>query len=175
SDMKEASFVTLGQPTDFLKVDYKSLHLNRSSGAISGIINNTSQLDISNATVLAIAESQHAKVLDVVQSKVIGKIPPNGSAYFTLTPVDSVSREVGYYSCFVAGQLEQNYTFTDETGKTVLFELGGDGIFKGVYYNSTDHSLNFNARGVFPTGGYAELMFVSDPSSLKNVQKLTAT
>ncbi|MDE1815273.1 MAG: hypothetical protein KGI11_01740 [Thaumarchaeota archaeon] len=175
SDMKVDSFTTLGQPMDFLKVDYRTLHLNKSSGTINGVINNTSALDATNVVVLAIAESAQAKVLDVTQSQPISMIPAHGHASFTLKPVDTVSKEVGYYSCFVAGQLEQNYTFTDETGKPVLFELGGNGVFKNIYYNASDHSLNFDARGVFPNGGYTELMFLSEPSSLENTQKLAAT
>ncbi len=156
SEMRVDSQVTLAKPDEFLKVDYSTLHMNHNAHTITGILRNTSTLDAYGITVYAIAEDVHAKVLDVVQSDFISKISPNGSATFTLVPMNSVSKYVSYYSCFVPGQSGQNYTLPAENNQTITFELGSDGEIKNIQYDQTSHNISFNAGGVFQQGGWAE-------------------
>ncbi len=173
SEMRVDSQVTLARPDEFLKVDYSTLHMDHNTHAITGTLRNTSTLGAYGITVFAIAEDAHAKVLDVVQSDFISKIPPNGSSTFTLVPIDSVSKYVSYYSCFVPGQSGQNYTLPAENNQTVTFELGSDGEIKNVHYDEISHSISFNVEGVFPQGGWAELMMISGPPSYDESQSLS--
>ena len=149
--------------------------MNHNTHSITGILRNTSPLDAYGITVFAIAEDAHAKVLDVVQSSLISDIPSNGSATFTLAPISSVSKYVSYYSCFVPGQSGQNYTLPAENNQTITFELGSDGEIKNVQYDQVTHNITFDVEGVFPQGGWAELMMISEPHSYDKSQSLSAT
>ena len=174
SELNVQSHVTFKEPDDFLEVNYSTLRMDNHSHAISGILQNKSPLEISNVKVYAIAMSAHAKVLDVTSSNPILQMLPNDTARFTLRPISSISHQVGYYSCFVAGQSGQNYTLAAEDGQNISFELGSDGEIKNVRYDNSTHSISFNIEGVFPQGGWAELMMVSQPKSYDKAQSLGA-
>jgi hypothetical protein len=176
NDIKISSHVTLAQPLDFLQVDYASLHKDPVTHAISGMINNTSSLDMTNVQVYAIAMSKNSTVLDVASSDLISYLSSNGSAQFTLVPLDSVSKYVGYYSCFVpGGPVGTNYTLAGEGGKTMQFEIQSDGKIKNVGYDAVFHTVNFQATGVFPMGGWVELMMASEPDSFARANSFNVT
>lgn len=176
NDMKISAQVTLQQPANFLQVDYSSLHMDHKTHAISGMLQNNSTLDVSDIRVYAIAMDGHAKVLDVTESKTIDKILANGTASFTLVPLDSISQNVSYYSCYVpGGPGATNYTLPTENGQQIEFGLQTDGKIKHVTYNASDHSINFDATAVFPMGGWVSLMMYSEPDSYAKSDSLVGT
>lgn len=173
--MRVDSQVTLAQPDDLLTVDYSALHMDHNTHAISGILRNSSPIDAYHVRVFAIAMDAHAKVLDVTESEPIYKIPSNGSAPFTLVPLRSVARDVSYYSCFVPGQLGENYTMPAENGTAITFQISSDGEVKNVRYDKEAHSIDFDVEGVFPQGGWAEVMVLPQPESYSKFQSLGVT
>lgn len=174
-DMKVESHSSLRQPSNFLQVDYSSLHMDQKTHAISGVLQNKSPIDAFGVKVIAIAMGSHAEVLDVVGSNnTITKISSNSSATFTLIPMDSIANKVSYYSCFAPGSLGQNYTLQAEDGKEIKFQLDSDGEIKNVNYDPSTHSINLDIDGVFPMGGWAEVMVFSAPDSFSKSNGLDA-
>lgn len=176
SDMKILSHVTTRQPYDSLQIDYSSLHMNFVTHAMQGILHNNSYQNFYGIKVLAIAMDAHSKVLDVTQSNPIDIISSNGSANFTLVPIDSVSKDVFYYSCYIPGGPRiQNYSLPAENGQNIAFEIQSDGKIKNVHYDQSTHNITFTAIGEFPMGGWVGLMMLSEPDSYAKSSSLSGT
>ncbi|MGB9002701.1 MAG: hypothetical protein WCC52_02725 [Nitrosotalea sp.] len=176
SDMKISSQTTLQQPYDSLQINYNSLHMDPSTNAMTGFLHNTSHDDFFGIKVLAIAMDAHAKVLDVTESDLIPQISSNDSVSFTLVPIDSISKDVFYYSCYIPGGPEtQNYSLPAENGQNISFEIQSDGKIKDVNYDQSTHSITFRARGDFVMGGWVGLMITTEPDSYLKSDSLSAT
>jgi hypothetical protein len=164
SDFKVTSRYSIQETNRLLVVDYSSLNLNSETHAISGLLDNKSPIDSFDIRVLAIAMNSHSKILDVVESKVIPKVPSGGKSPFTLVPLDSVAKNVSYYSCFVPTASGQNYTIP-AGNQNIQLEVGGDGKLKYFQYDPNSRNLSFVAEGIFPGGGIEDMMVLSGPSS----------
>lgn len=161
--------VAVPQPArdkSLLAVNYDTLVMDNETHSISGMLDNKSPVDAYGVRVSAIAIDKNAKVLDVVESKVIPRIPGNSSSPFTLVPMKSIAGQVGYYSCFVPSQSGLNFTLPIEDNQTVQIEVGSDAKIRNVTYDKATHSINFDAQGIFRGGGWVAVMFIAGPNSI---------
>ena len=148
-----------------LQVDYSTLVMNNDTHAITGMLDNKSPDDAYGITVSALAMDKQAKILDVVESKVIPSISANSSASFTLVPLKSIADQVSVYSCFVPGEAGLNVTLPIENNQTVRFEMESEGKIRHIAYNTTTHSIDFDAQATLLRGGWLGMMFVEGPNS----------
>jgi hypothetical protein len=148
-----------------LSVDYSTLVMDSGTHSITGILDNKSPSDAYGVTVRALALDSQAKVLDVVESKIISSIPANSSAPFTLIPMKSIAHQVAVYSCYVRGQSGMNVTLPIENNQSVQFEMQSEGKIRNMVYNATTHSINFGAEGTLLRGGWLGMMFTDGPNS----------
>ena len=146
-----------------LAVDYSTLVMDNATHSISGSIDNKSPSDAYGVTVSAIAIDGQAKFLDVVQSSLIPVIHANSSAAFTLVPLKSIAKQVAYYSCFAGGEDGMNFTLPIGNGQTAQFEMVSEGKIRNVIYNTTTHSIDFDAQGTLLRGAWLGMMFTSGP------------
>jgi hypothetical protein len=55
------------------------------------------------------------------------------------------------------------------------FGIQSDGKIRDVGYDPVSHTINFQATGVFPMGGWVELMMASEPDSFAKANSFNVT
>jgi hypothetical protein len=165
SDFKIVSRYTHDETNSLLAVNYSSLNTDPSTHALNGTVGNNSPISAYNVQVLAIALDSHSKPLDVVKSNIIPTIMPGGVSSFRLVPIDSIAKDVKFYSCFVPTAVGLNYTVPAGNGQNMQLLFGGDGKMKNIQYDPENRNLTFIAEGIFPGGGSEEAMILSGPDS----------